>query len=113
MAAMKGLVADTSGKLGQTIPEVIVAAGIAKAKDPDNRSLEVSKVVSGAGTTDDPTVTGKEEVDLSKKDYMTAVLGKDLSGANSMAKVVAGPREKPPLADLGVRSLAKGKIQKK
>ena len=113
LAAMKGLVADTSGKLGQTIPEVIVAAGIAKAEDPDNRSLKISKVVSGAGTTDDPTVTGKEEVDLSKKDYMTAVLGKDLSGANSMAKVVAGPREKPPLADLGVRSLAKGKIQKK
>jgi hypothetical protein len=113
--AMKGLINDTNGTLGQTLPEVIIAAGIAKS----GKKLEMSRPVSGAGTTDDPTVTASEEVDLSKKAYMTAILAKDLSGADSMAKAVEdkgavpGPREKPPVADLGVRSVSTGKVQKK
>tara|TARA_R110000823_G_scaffold38542_2_gene103788 strand:- start:223 stop:570 length:348 start_codon:yes stop_codon:yes gene_type:complete len=112
---MKGLINDTNGTLGQTLPEVIIAAGIAKS----GKKLEMSRPVSGAGTTDDPTVTASEEVDLSKKAYMTAILAKDLSGADSMAKAVEdkgavpGPREKPPVADLGVRSVSTGKVQKK
>jgi len=109
--AMKGLVQDTAGKLGQTLPEVITAAGIAKAK----KKIKITKVVSGAGTTDDPTVTEEDELDLSKKNYMSPVVDQDLASMAASVEdsgAVASPRKKPPVADLGVRTMATGAIKK-
>ena len=94
------------------MPEVITAAGIAKAK----KKIKISKVVSGAGTTDDPTVTAEDELDLSEKGYMKPVVDQDLTSMAASVEdsgAVASPRKKPPVADLGVRSIATGKIQKK
>ena len=109
--AMKGLVQDTGGMLGQTLPEVITAAGIAKAK----KKIKITKVASGAGTTDDPTVTEEDELDLSKKGYMSAVVDQDLTSMAASVEdsgAVASPRKKPPVADLGVRKMATGAIKK-
>ena len=84
---------------------------LAKAK----KKIEITKVVSGAGTTDDPTVTAKDELDLSKKDYMQAVVNQDLKSMAASVDdsgAVASPRKKPPVADLGVRTMATGAIKK-
>ncbi len=91
LAAMKGLVADTNGRLGQTLAEVVVAAGIAATK---KGTISVTRAVGGSGTADDPTRTEEEEIDLSEKAYMTQIK-KDMS---AMAKSVEDIR-KPAIKD--------------
>ena len=92
LTAMKGLVADTGGKLGQTLAEVVVAAGIA-AKGKKGK-IKVTRAIGGAGTTDDPTRTEEQEIDLSKKPYMKQIK----SDIKAMAKSVEDI-EKPAVKD--------------
>ena len=56
--------------------------------------IKVTKAIGGAGTTDDPTRTEEQEIDLSKKPYMKQIK----SDIKAMAKSVEDI-EKPAVKD--------------